>query len=576
MNNRIEINIIIVSDCLQSRNAMANLLLLKYIKSFPEDFIIEPSQVFMEIDMLNFPNTSKLCQDECSSHNKNISQQRKLCCKPIFYNCIERVNLTDTGSITEPNMNKNILLTFYFLSNNYKIFDDEFSKANIIIYVGNLSFENNELYKHVSKIVDDSNGKKYLLLVSNDNQKIETSTNTPVTVLMPSDYSDFCANKDKYLKAKGFITLKHMLASILNHQYKNIIDDNIKKDLDKMRSYIKSNPDKFITDFEKTRNKTSKLDKIFKKNYTSVFDDMVEDFLETCNSSNLTINLEKLKSIYKNNRKIYNLIYYAIQSARKKKVQSIADGLYNVTTTAETFLPSKIKKKFDELENLEMEPTEVKRLYVHICELYTKQAKYLSDSDSKTNIEMLYNTYFDKEEIQKMLSMLNEIISKIDFSDMKVHLIQIIVTKLFVVEKCIELKNIMDSQKINNIMMYLKALRFFLIKNKCEKYEYLFGCINDVCTSFIFKMDGISQLQYLSENIETVISCSPDSIIKLEKFIIKIIKKNSYRHLIAVDECDSDEDSDVDIYTHNDIDFTKDDYSSEDEDLVDNRDIIDV
>lgn len=573
MNNRIEINIAVISNCSSDQSALANLLFGKDTKRTKEDFLTEPVEVYMEIDMSNFPNSSKLCIKECAKHNNLILCQKDICKKPIFFNCVKRIpNLINYDLSSEPKMNKNILLTFYFLGNNYKNFNDEFAKANIIIYIGN---KYTELFSDVSNSAQSSGCKKHFLTIINDNQHSSDHLESSIRVSLPFDYSDYCVNKDQYLKEDGFVTFKRNLASILNHQYKNMIDENIQLELNKMKAFAKTDPNCFIIDAEKMKIKITKIEKIFKKSYQSIFDSIIKDFINEIGDFELEGKyiLDKLKYMYKNDAIMSDYILRANDILREKIICSITNNLYCNEITADTFLPSNVHKYFDKLDDLDLEPDKVKKLSVHICELYTTKAKQLLDSEN--NIELLYNSYFDETQNMKMLSMLNEVISKIDFTDLKKYFIQIIITKLMIVEKCIRTKNVIESQIINNIIIYLKSLRYFITENKHKKYNYLFGTINDICTNFIHKIDDQTQLQYLSDNISLIINFVPDSIIKLEKFIIKTIKKNSYRDLIAVDQFDSDEDSDIDIYANTPFDFSKDDYSSEGE-SVNGIDLVEI
>ena len=144
-----------------------------------------------------------------------------------------------------------------------------------------------------------------------------------------------------------------------------------------------------------------------------------------------------------------------------------------------------------------------------------------------------------------------------------------------IVEKCISLKNYLDNQIINKLITYCNSVRYCLSDNIKRKYDFLFNNISDICANFMHKLDGSMHLAYLSNNLDSIIDFKTDSIVRLEKFIINKINKNSYRDSISEDQNDSDNDSDVDIYLDKNFIFTKDDLES-DSDNINTHGYIDV
>jgi hypothetical protein len=589
MNNRIEINIVVVSDIATDRKNLAGLLFMENTQRSNDDFLVEPAEVYVELDFLNFPNISKKCQNECQKHNELVMQQKKDCAKPLLFNCTKRIRkLINYESKTDIIMNKNILLTFYFLGNNYREFDNEFLKANIIIYIAKSTCQfnhKNELFSYVFNVIQNSDKKKYLLPIINNNQiykkqlssDFDNKVNENILpfITMSLDHHIEQSNiihqahedNEKYLRECGYTTFRNELASILNSHYENMIDDNFKLEIEKIKCTMIENPSNFITGTIIMQNKITKLEKILKKDFQSKIDFLVDDFLNVITvDETFDINsLDKLSPMYKNNTNITSRILYVRKKIQENKIKLITNNFYNDQITRDIFLPSKVHLFFDELCDLELTVDDTKRLAVHICELYGKRARNLLNSNE--NIQLLYDSYFDDTERLKMLSMLNEVISKIPFGELKTYLIQIMLTKLMIVEKCIETKK--------NMLTYCKSLRHFIAENRQKKYDYLFISINDICTNLIFKVNDLEQLQYLSDNIDAIINFNPGPIIELEKFIFKIIKKNSYRDLIARDQYESDDDSDVDTYDNKSFDFTKDDYDSND-DQIDKINLVEV
>jgi len=290
-----------------------------------------------------------------------------------------------------------------------------------------------------------------------------------------------------------------------------------------------------------------------------------------------------------------------IQETTKILNQTLTVELYTDNITRNIFLPTMVHTIFDKLCDSFLPKEEIVKLSTHICNLYSTIArtmialpriepfkKITSPYDNefshilenstntidetlwKNNLELLYDTYFTNDESTKIMSMLNEIKTVINFDDFKIFLVQIWLTKLMVADYCIQNKNSIGKERCDKIITYSKSLKYYLSNNIHKKYEYLFGNIIDICTQMVFKLDGLAQISYLSDNIDFVLNFKPDQIINLDKFIVNTIKKNSYHSLIAEDMDDSDKDSDLDIYGADDndllnFDITKDDLNSDNE-----------
>lgn len=654
MNQRIDIKIAIVGQEGSGKETFSKMLFLDNTPKNVTNHSSTLSEVIMEIDMEHFKNTSKKIIDKCKSHNnliaqrteiKNIQTFRENNIEPLIYAHTKRIRDLINYTAQTTHMNKNILLTFYIIGNNYLEFQTEIESANILIHIVDINkpFTNdNLLYKYLVNIINKSNHKKYLLtlinkcdtlnqngefvLQSNEHNivngidqiirknanELDIVQNMLHPIVMTCKYAsiyrqimhlgisdinpndkllianmfsvkkdsvvrDIQKNSNKYLQQSGYIAFRDVLSHILNTKYKSMIDDNYNNEVKKMDNFL-SNPldnskiilPEKICILNVVHDKASRLEKIFKTTYQEGVKYFISKFLnniidtesktviqEPLNNSiqqeetELAI-IEVIQEIYNDNNEFKQLIEKVSTQIQNKIVKNIVGKLYEDILTENTLLPSKVHEIFDKLCESHTSKEEIKKLSTYICELYSTKIRNGMES---INPNLLFKTYFSSAESMKLLSMLNELTSMINFDKYKMYLIQILLTKLMVVEKCIEHKDQMEKNDINKLITYCRSLKHYLSDNIYKKYDFFFGNISDICTNLLLKLDATSQLIYVSENIDFVLDFKPDRVINLDKFIIKTIKKTTYKSLVADDEEDSNDDSDVDIYGEDDVDF---------------------
>jgi hypothetical protein len=643
MNNRIEIKIVVVGEADSGKETFAKMLFLDNVSKNRIDPLSKLSEMYIEIDPLNFQTTSKKIIEECDKNNNLIMQQNEISnirqlrdagIEPLFYKHIKRIrdliNYNNKGISQEIHihMNKNIFLTFYFIGNNYLEFEKEINCANIMIYITDImKFQNKSmLFDYLVGIIGKSGNEKYMLtlinksdiLNSNDkynildifNQKIKEiltlnaeTTNEhnihqymllPIVLtfkyahiyrqithknnidICPSDkifisdtfmvkkeniFKDIQQNELKYLRHSGFIAFNDLLSDILNTKSKSMVDHNFKRDLEFLEELFSVSRHEFLLGFITLRNKANNLGKIFKKDYHS---NIIKLSIKCLKKISLLSDpeidiIDKIKEYYGNDKNLkaqIDIVYGKI-------ITSVTERLYRTDITEDIFLPSKIHIFFDKICDLCPPKEEIKKLSVHICELYSIKARQILLS-TQPNVDLLFSTYFSPIESTKMMSMFNEIKSMISFEVFKTYLLQILLTKLMVAEKCINYDN--NKEITDKIITYCRSIKYYLLNNSNKQYHFLFNNICDICTNMLYRLNGFYQILHISENIDFITNFRPDQIIKFDKFIIKTIKKNSYQSSIADDGNDSNEDSDTDIYDDNhnnenklsEFEFTKD------------------
>lgn len=662
MNSRIEIRIAILGEPKAGKETFAKMLFLDNPSKIRIDPLSKLAEMYMEIDPINFQHSSKKIMEECKDHYnllmkqtqmKDPKQLRENKIDPIFYKHTPRVRgLIDYSDISQY-INRNVLLTFYFIGNNYLDFENEIEMANILVYIVDINtiFDvNSNLFqylvgsiknntnKYMITIVNkcdnlNSNGE-FDMLANNKNNSIDLLfSNSPaateanriilvdetlrevaqqynihanlsppipmsckyaciyrqINFSIPCELSHddrlFIANQyvvkkdfvqkdiqrfsNKYFKRSGYTAFQDYLLDILSSKYKNMVDHNYGLEVKRLDPSLYTTTDEFIMTLINIKNKSLRLTKIFKKNYDDNVTNIIKNLLNTIAQStdpNLAL-VDTIKDIYNDNKEIISLIASIKGSIYGKIIENTTNKLYAKEITPDIFMPTNVHILFDKLFNSYPPRDQITRLAIHICELYSFRARMFLSDQNKNYFDMLYNTYFEQSESKKLMSMLNEIKSMMKFDSYKIYLIQIFLTKLMVVEKCVENKATIGLEKMEEIVSYCKSLKYHLSDNNHRKYDYLFNNISDVCTQAIFNLAGIHQLNYISKHVESIINFKPDRVIDLDKFIVKMIKKTNYQAVVADDENDSDEDSDVDIYGEEDNDddddnnfkFTKDD-----------------
>lgn len=384
---------------------------------------------------------------------------------------------------------------------------------------------------------------------------------------------DIQKNPTKYLKRCGFTNFRDILSDILNTNYRAMVDANFDAELKELETLMTVET-KFIEKLSIAQTRSNRLARIFKKDYQNKINDKIKIFLNRIlelQNPDLDV-LDTLQETYIGSQaagyiEIEDMLTKVRTQVNAKIITSLTNSLYNSPITEETFLPSKVHILLDKLLNVQLSKIELNQLVMHICELYGCKARNLLIN--ARDWKMVYKSFFFYDESTKMMSMLNEIMPILHFDIYQMYLVQIMLTKLIVAEKSISNKLFTTSnvKAEDDLITYCQSLKYHLSNNSCKKYSHLFNNISDICTSIIRRLGGIAQLTHISENLDKYIDFKPDKIINLDKFIVKTIKKNSYRAHIAEDEADSGEDSDVDIYgdgyQYSDFEFTKDGMSSD-------------
>lgn len=640
MNNRIEIKIAVIGDKNSGKETFARMLFLDNQSKIRVEPLSRLGEMYMEIDSLYLKKNSKKTIEECKEHNDLILKQskingienlRKNDIDPFFYKYANRIKgLINTNN--SPHINRNILLTFYFIGDNYMEFTKELDMANIYIYLMDInSYHDEQIFDHLMNIIKQSKYKKYIIpiinkcdvldvngqpndenkinylklvqLVATKSRDLKYTDGTPVistalamsckfacmfrqiiydipyeitaddknliteiyTIKKDSMTKDIQRYSEKYLKRCGYTSFRDTFVGILATKYRTMVEDNLNYDLAK----LELSP-KISGNLKLIKNKTKKLTTIFKKNYEPVVIEILKKILqEITKSENPDIaSINCIEEIYNDNKTIMQLILDMKSKLYDKIVRNITNKLYGKELSVDIFLPSQVHILFDRLITSYLPKDETNKLALHICELYSTKTREMIELKTYPNyLGLLFEVYFSDTESKKIMSMLNEIKVMMNFDIYKIYLIQILLTKLMVAERCAATKIGMDKQVLTKIIGYCKCLKYYLSESTNKKYEYLFINISDICTKIILTLDGSLQLDYISENLDTILNFKPDRVIDLDKFIIKMIKKSNYRAVIADDENDSGEDSDVDIYGQDnktDFIFTKDDLVSSD------------
>lgn len=630
MDSRVDIRIAVVGEQNAGKETFSHMLFLENSPKIRLDPLSKLAEMYMEVD-IDSPKNFKKIVEENAKHNSifmqrleisSIDKLRQDGIDPVIYKHTKKIH--DLVSNDDNHMNKHIVLTFYFIGNNYQDFTEEISKSNIIIYMTDTQTSPmaSQLFNYLLNIVGVPNNKKYLVPVVNkcDNldtnglpfpgtaelkiyndlsqiiNSISTNTNTKEYISQPilisSKYAciyrkvihlglndlssddkifisntfvvkkngiirDIQKNSKKYLKRSGYHCFRNTLSNILTTNYQQMIDDNFDNDINFAKKLF-SDGKSFMVNLPMLKTKAKQLKRIFKYNYSNDVINLVKDYLNYVDQNgNISMDmLEILESMFSKKEDVCILIFTIRNKVYTELISRFTEKLYNPNLTEDIFLPSKVHIMFDELYGEYLPKKEKSKLIDYISQLYSTNARKLLENEE--NFTLLYKSYFCREEYLKILSMFNEIERNVKFETYKACLTQMMLTKLMVAEKCI-----CHNIESDTILTYCQSLKHYLYDQNCKKLEFLFNMLIDICSQMISKVATTSQLQYISENIDTLMNFKCDNIIDLDKFIIKRIKKNEY----CSDNVDSDEDSDVEIYEENDnTEFTKDDMAVDDSD----------
>ena len=181
MHNRVEIKLVVVGEESSGKETFSHMLFLdnnNKIRTHP--FLSKLSELYLEIDPGNFPNSTKKIIEECNEQNNLIMKQKEIInvqnlrnngIEPLLYRYTKKIiDLIDSNEGEKENIDGNIMLNFYFIGNNYLEFTKEINAANIIIFIVDInksSIDTNEQFHFLVDKIKNSHNKKYLLTLVN-------------------------------------------------------------------------------------------------------------------------------------------------------------------------------------------------------------------------------------------------------------------------------------------------------------------------------------------------------------------------------------------------------------------------
>ena len=624
MDNRIDVRIAVIGEPKSGKETFCKMLFLDSASRIRLNPLSELGEIYMEIDPDNFKNSTRNIIKECTDQNNlimkqtqitNLEELRKNNINPFFYRYSRRIcgliNENEPGRI-----NRNVLLTFHFIGNNYKNFTREINSANIIIYLMDINKKfdpTNEMFGYLINTIKNSSGTKFMIPIINkydslNSQNIVDNKFTISCMNIDTNFREIIQKNNLQDCLLEPISMTAKYAMVFRMVYHKVTDNVEPEVLDYLSKTYDIDTDNAVRDickngeryFDKCGYNAFRMAfmKILNKNYRNMIGqnltmdiNQLEKYISNTNEFNILFQSIQHRSDKMN--KIFKMDYYAIilnqvkiifdkiVQMEKPNVKiidrihehygNLPDLMVMIRATKElirdkfidnvinrkdmkmdSFLPSHMSVEFEQIINMYPSKVQVARVVKHICEMYSCGVKNLLMRYDRDTILMLYNTYFTERETMAMMSMLNEIKSLIDYDDYKNYLLQIFLAKLQIAECIVENKSMVSQQILSSIISYCKSLRMCISENTCRKYDYLFINVLDICTKIILEMNSVSNARYLSENIVTILGFKPDKIINLDKFIIKMIKKTNYQAVVNEDDINTDDDTDVDIYGEED------------------------
>ena len=197
MNSRVEIKVVVLGEESAGKETFGKMLFVDNGPKIRVDPLSKLAQLYVEIDPLNFPASTKKITDECQQQNNLIMHQSKISSikqlrdnnvDPLFYRYTKRIPDLINYDNKENRINKNIMLNFYFIGSNYLDFTKEINDANILIFItdinkSSLTNTDNEMFHYLVNLIKKSNNKKYLLTIVNkcDSLNANGEFDSPVT-----------------------------------------------------------------------------------------------------------------------------------------------------------------------------------------------------------------------------------------------------------------------------------------------------------------------------------------------------------------------------------------------------------
>lgn len=262
--------------------------------------------------------------------------------------------------------------------------------------------------------------------------------------------------------------------------------------------------------------------------------DLIPSIIKYLETAAVSVNICNFLTLYYD----CDAIVVQINNTLEKMPIDMVTDCFNNCIQCNIFLPMTMNILVTKLYDAYLPKVEINKIATDICLLYSKQVRILLTVDD--NIRLLYKSYFSKNESLKITSMLNLCVTILEFDIYKIHLIQILLTKLMIAEKIV--KNRLGEN--DKVVSYLIVLKFKLSKINNSKYNYLFSAIVDLCTSILFSINATYQLTYISDNLDSLLDYDQDDL-WLDNFIIKSILNKSYGTLVSTEYKDSDEVEDI-------------------------------
>lgn len=647
MSNRIEINIAVLGKNESGKETFAKMLFMENVQKIRVDPLSNLSEIYLEIDNVNFQNSSKKIMDLCKKHNNILMRQNEITSvtdlrdkniHPFIYHNTNRIYDLINYNNQDKYLNKNIFLTFYLIGNNYLEFKEEIRKANIIIYLTDLDNpiqENDEMLEFLIQIIKEPGNKKYLLPLINkcddlnmngrhkdfqrdiindisdmlkkkeeseyilspipisskygtiyrqiahglnidisDDEKDWISSTFNISNKNTSKYiiRDIQKNSAKYFKQCGWTAFRNSLVTILNTKAELMIECNFNDDVTEVNK-LSIDDETLGKQLDCLNKKAEKIQKIFKVNYSNIIQKLVLNILEKISEMDEPVidTINSIYEIYHNNKVIASHVKSLKKAVNSKLITNMTRKLYQDEITNDNFSPSKVYDIFKKICDVQISKIDMKKLVVHLCELYSYKPKKLLSVD---NLEWLYNCYFDDNEIIKLADMFLRVEHEIDqlhIEQFEMYLLQIVLTKLTLAEKCISCNFGWE-----RILPYCLALRKYITKSllnesyykTSNKYDYLFSLIVECCTNIILKSDSTKILYMEYHDIISIINFDLNKIIYFDKFIIDKLTRNYALLTFPNRQCSSDDNSNSESTNDNetsDFIFTDKDMQSDDE-----------
>lgn len=556
---------------------------------FLDDFAIRGKMINFEIDSKHCPTQSakiKHYSEVFSQHNDP---------EGTIYRCVERINdlILENDKFC---INSNVLMTYYLIGNNFKDREEQIIRSNILIYISSSKFnEKEEGYQYLISKVKNSE-LKYLIIIIDSLTPIEEISKTidPIQKqmnerifliymsihgsylarkiiyndkfnLLESDlkylseyanipittFNDILENKDKILNEVGYPKFKKCIREILIPEYMNILLFNFEIGISNSLEILEQDPEKCIENLIPFYNNALRMKRAFKDpSCIEIFHDVVRSIISTLSKyPSFEVYLSQLDAIFKHDKTITEIINDVKIKDICERIDKASELIETGTFPNQIMLPGTINSIFTKICNLSCSQ-EQERLFIdtsllsaQVMDLYLGKIPILLKKNMYS--EIIYNIFFS-------VSFTKNLITMFQANNLNDKLLEIVLIKLMLVEKCIENKdNLKNEHKMDVLANYCQNLKYYLSKIYIKKIDYLIHNIIDECLLFLIKLDR-PNLRNIRMKENDIIKYGPDTdVIELEKYIfeeIKSEKENENENETIFD------DSDYDFYKSNDSD----------------------